>query len=300
DFHSQAEDNRITLVPVPPQRGQITDRNGIVLAENVFAYALELAPGQIANINATIDALSRVVDISQTERRRFRRLMTEMKFTDTVPLKTRLTDEEVARIAAVRFKVPGVEVKARPYRRYPLGATAAHVIGHVGRSSSDDNERLAQAGRSSAYAGSTHIGKLGVEYSYEEALHGEPGIEEVEVTAGGRAIRSLSRKPPKSGRNLVMSLDIRLQKLVETWFGDRRGALVAIEPATGDVLAFVSVPSFDPNLFVDGIDVQSWQELNNNPDRPLMNRPLRGTYPPGSTYKPFMALAVWKSGVRKP
>jgi penicillin-binding protein 2 len=300
DFHSQAEDNRITLVPVPPQRGQITDRNGIVLAENVFSYALEIAPGQVGNVNATIDALSKVVDISATERRRFRRLMTEMKFTDTVPLKTRLTDEEVARIAAVRFKFPGVEVKARPYRHYPLGATAAHVIGHIGRISSDDNERLAQAGRSSAYAGSTHIGKLGVEYSYEEVLHGEPGIEEVEVTAGGRAIRSLSRKPPKSGRNLVMSLDIRLQKLVETWFGDRRGALVAIEPATGDVLAFVSVPSFDPNLFVDGIDVQSWQELNNNPDRPLMNRPLRGTYPPGSTYKPFMALAVWKSGVRKP
>ena len=300
DFHSQAEDNRITLVPLPPQRGQITDRNGIVLAENVFSYALELAPGQIGNINATIDALSRVVDISQTERRRFRRLMSEMKFTDTVPLKTRLTDEEVARIAAMRFQFPGVEVKARPYRHYPLGPTAAHVIGHIGRISSDDNERLAEAGRTSSYAGSTHIGKLGVEYSYEEALHGEPGIEEVEVTAGGRAIRALSRKPPKSGRNLVMSLDIRLQKLVETWYGDRRGALVAIEPATGDVLAFVSMPTFDPNLFVDGIDVQSWQELNTNPDRPLMNRPLRGTYPPGSTYKPFMALAVWKSGVRKP
>ncbi len=300
DFHSQAEDNRITLVPVPPQRGQITDRNGIVLAENVFSYALELAPAQIGNINATIDAISKVVDISQTERRRFRRLMAEMKFTDTVPLKTRLTDEEVARIAAMRFQYPGVEVKARPYRHYPLGSTAAHVIGHIGRISSDDNERLAEAGRASAYAGSTHIGKLGVEYSYEEALHGEPGIEEVEVTAGGRAIRALSRKPPKSGQNLMMSLDIRLQKLVETWFGDRRGALVAIEPATGDVLAFVSMPTFDPNLFVDGIDVQSWQELNNNPDRPLMNRPLRGTYPPGSTYKPFMALAVWKSGVRKP
>ncbi len=300
DFHSQAEDNRITMVPVPPQRGQITDRNGIVLAENVFSYALELAPGQIANLNATIDALSKVVDISQTERRRFRRLMAEMKFTDTVPLKTRLTDEEVARIAATRFQFPGIEVKARPYRHYPLGPTAAHVIGHIGRISSDDNERLTEAGRASSYAGSTHIGKLGVEYSYEEALHGEPGIEEVEVTAGGRAIRALSRKPPKSGQNLVMSLDIRLQKLVETWFGDRRGALVAIEPATGDVLAFVSMPTFDPNLFVDGIDVQSWQELNNNPDRPLMNRPLRGTYPPGSTYKPFMALAVWKSGVRKP
>jgi penicillin-binding protein 2 len=300
DFHSQAEDNRITLIPVPPQRGQITDRNGIVLAENVFSYALELAPGRVQDVNGLIDELSQIVDISQTDRRRFRRLMAEMKFTDTVPLKTRLTDEEVARIAAMRFRFPGVEVKARPYRNYPLGSTAAHVIGHIGRISAEDNERLAEANKVSNYAGSTHIGKLGVEASYEEELHGEAGIEEVEVTAGGRAIRSLSRKPARSGNNLVLSLDIRLQKLVENWFGDRRGALVAIEPESGDVLAFVSMPTFDPNLFVDGIDVQNWQELNNNPDRPLMNRPLRGTYPPGSTYKPFMALAVAKSGVRKP
>ncbi|HEY0164273.1 MAG TPA: penicillin-binding protein 2, partial [Sphingomicrobium sp.] len=176
----------------------------------------------------------------------------------------------------------------------------AHVIGHIGRISTDDNERIADAGKASAYAGTTHIGKLGVELSYEDDLHGEAGIEEVEVTAGGRAIRSLSRKPAKSGKNLVMSLDIRLQKLVETWFGARRGAMVAIEPESGDVLAFVSMPTFDPNLFVDGIDAQNWQELNTNPDKPLLNRPLRGTYPPGSTYKPFMALAVSKSGVRKP
>ena len=300
DFHSQAEDNRITLIPVPPQRGQITDRNGIVLAENVFSYALEIAPARVDDLNGLIDELSGVVDISQNDRRRFRRLMAEMKFTDTVPLKTRLSDEEVAKVAAMRFRFPGVEVKARPYRIYPLGATAAHVIGHIGRISTEDNERIAEAGKGSSYAGTTHMGKLGVELSYESDLHGDAGIEEVEVTAGGRAIRSLSRVPSKSGKNLVLSLDIRLQKLIETWYGDRRGALVAIEPETGDVLAFVSMPTFDPNLFVDGIDVQSWQDLNTNPDRPLLNRPLRGTYPPGSTYKPFMALAVSKSGVRKP
>ncbi|HZH05572.1 MAG TPA: penicillin-binding protein 2 [Lautropia sp.] len=300
DFHAQAEDNRITMIPVPPQRGQITDRNGIVLAENVFSYALEIAPARIDDINALIDELAMVVDISQTDRRRFRRLMAEMKFTDTVPLKSRLTDEEVAKIAAMRFRFPGVEVKARPYRNYPLGQTAAHVIGHIGRISTEDNERLSDAGKASSYAGTTHIGKLGVELSYEDDLRGEAGIEEVEVTAGGRAIRALSRKPAKSGKNLVMSLDIRLQKLVETWYGNRRGAMVAIEPESGDVLAFVSMPTFDPNLFVDGIDVQNWQDLNTNPDRPLLNRPLRGTYPPGSTYKPFMALAVSKSGIRKP
>ena len=300
DFHAQAEDNRITLIPIPPQRGQITDRNGIVLAENIFSYALEIAPARVANLNQLIDELGKIVEITPLDRRRFRRLMAEMKFTDTVPLKNRLTDEEVARIAAMRFRFDGVEVKARPYRNYPLGPTAAHVIGHIGRISTEDNERLAESGKTSSYAGTTHIGKLGVELSYEDELHGEAGIDEVEVTAGGRAIRSLSRKPPKSGRDLVLSIDIRLQKLVETWYGNRRGALVAIEPESGDVLAFVSMPTFDPNLFVDGIDVQSWQDLNTNPDRPLLNRPLRGTYPPGSTYKPFMALAVSKSGVRRP
>ena len=300
DFHAQAEQNRITLVPIPAQRGTITDRNGIVLAENVFSYALEIAPARVEDLNGLIDELATVIDISQTDRRRFRRLMAEMKFTDTVPLKTRLTDEEVARVAALRFRFEGVEVKARPYRNYPLGETAAHVIGHIGRISTDDVDRLEKAERLSDYAGSTHIGKLGLELSYESELHGKPGIEEVEVTAGGRAIRSLSRKPPRAGKNLQLSLDIRLQKLVEIWYGNRRGALVAIEPETGDVVAFVSMPTFDPNLFVDGIDTQSWNELNNNPDRPLLNRPLRGTYPPGSTYKPFMAFAVEQSGVRKP
>ncbi|MGE0797877.1 MAG: penicillin-binding protein 2 [Lautropia sp.] len=299
-FHAQAEDNRITMVPIPPQRGQIVDRNGIVLAENVFSYALEIAPTRVANLNGLIEELGKIVDISTVDKRRFRRLMAEMKFTDTVPLKTRLSDEEVARIAAMRFQFEGVEVKARPYRNYPLGNTAAHVIGHIGRISAEDNERIADAGKTSNYAGTSHIGKLGVELSYEGDLHGEAGIEEVEVTAGGRAIRSLSRVPPKAGRDLKLSIDIRLQKLVEAWYGNRRGALVAIEPETGDVLAFVSMPAFDPNLFVDGIDVQNWNELNTNPDRPLLNRPLRGTYPPGSTYKPFMALAVSKSGIRRP
>jgi penicillin-binding protein 2 len=173
------------------------------------------------------------------------------------------------------------------------------VIGHIGRISTEDNERLSDAGKASPTpARPTSASSAWNSATRTTSRRG--GIEEVEVTAGGRAIRSLSRKPAKSGKNLVMSLDIRLQKLVETWYGDRRGAMVAIEPESGDVLAFVSMPTFDRNLFVDGIDVQNWQDLNTNPDRPLLNRPLRGTYPPGSTYKPFMALAVSKSGIRKP
>ena len=299
-FHAQAEDNRIAVVPVPPARGLIYDRNGVLLAENVSAYTLELAPRQIANLEKTIDELAQLVEIGPRERRRFKRLYEDTKNSEWLPLKTRLTDEEVARIAANRFRFKGVDVKARLFRNYPLGETASHVIGYIGRISPDEKRRLDEAGKASEYAGSTHIGKVGVELSYESVLHGQTGFDEVEVSAGGRAMRSLSRNPATPGRNLILSIDVRLQKLVEEWYGERKGALVAIEPASGDVLAFVSKPTYDPNLFIDGIDVETWKELNDDPAKPLLNRPLRGTYPPGSTYKPFMALAVLESGTRTP
>ena len=299
-FHAQAEDNRIAVVPVPPARGLIYDRNGVLLAENVSAYTLELAPRQIANLEKTIDELSQIVEIGPRERRRFKRLYEDTKNSEWLPLKTRLTDEEVARIAANRFRFEGVDVKARLFRNYPLGETASHVIGYIGRISPDEKRRLEEAGQASQYAGSTHIGKVGVELSYESVLHGQTGFDEVEVSAGGRAMRSLSRNPASPGRNLILSIDVRLQKLVEEWYGDRKGALVAIEPSSGDVLAFVSKPTYDPNLFIDGIDTETWKELNDDPAKPLLNRPLRGTYPPGSTYKPFMALAVLESGTRTP
>ena len=299
-FHAQAEDNRITVLPVPPQRGNIVDRNGRVLAENVFSYALELAPARVADLDGTIARLSNVIDITASDRRRFRRMLGDKKFTDTLPLKTRLSDEEVAKVASVLFRFEGVEVKARPYRNYPLGKTAAHVIGHIGRISPEDADRIEKADQASAYAGSTHLGKLGIEAAYEVRLHGEPGLEEMEVAASGKAIRSLSRVGAKSGDNLWLTLDVRLQRLIEEWYGDRKGALVAIEPSSGEIIAMVSMPTFDPNLFVDGIDTTNWNALNTDDDRPLLNRPLRGTYPPGSTYKPFMALAVMKTGVRRP
>ncbi|MCX7228991.1 MAG: penicillin-binding protein 2 [Burkholderiales bacterium] len=298
EFHAQAEDNRIAVVPVPPARGLIYDRNGVLLAENVSAYTLELAPRQIANIEKTIDELAQVIDIGPRERRRFKRLYDDTKNSEWLPLKTRLTDEEVAKIAANRYRFEGVDVKARLFRNYPLGETASHVIGFIGRISPDEKRKIDDSGNGSLYAGSTHIGKVGVELSYEAMLHGETGFDEVEVSAGGRAVRSLSRNPATPGKNLILSIDVRLQKLVEEWYGERKGALVAIEPATGDVLAFVSKPTYDPNLFIDGIDPVTWKELNDDQDKPLLNRPLRGTYPPGSTYKPFMALAVLESGTR--
>ncbi len=300
DFHAQAEENRIALVPAPPARGLIFDRNGVLLAENVSGYTLELTPMRGARLEETIDALSQLVEISPRDRRRFRRLLEDSRKSESVPLKVRLTDEEVARLAIQRFRYPGVEIRARLFRNYPFGETAAHVLGYIGRISPDDLRRLEEKEISSQYAGSTHIGKVGIEQSYESELHGRVGAEEVEVSAGGRVVRTLSRTPPVTGSNLILSIDIRLQKLAEELYGDRRGALVAIEPATGDVLALVSRPGYDPNLFVDGIDPQSWQALNEDPDHPLLNRPLRGTYPPGSTYKPFMALAALSTGARTP
>ncbi|MFT4102990.1 MAG: penicillin-binding protein 2 [Burkholderiaceae bacterium] len=300
-FHAQAEDNRISLVPVPPSRGLIYDRNGLLLADNVSAYTLELVPSELEqSIDRTIDLLNEIVEIPQRDRRRFKRLLEDSRNYDSVPLKTRLTDEEVAKLAAMRFRYRGVEVRARQFRVYPLGETGAHVLGYIGRISPADKQRLDDAGLSTNYAGSTHIGKTGVELSYESHLHGQAGTEEVEVSAGGRTVRSLSRTPAVPGANLILSVDIRLQKLIEDWYGNRRGALVAIEPKTGDVLAMVSKPTFDPNLFIDGIDTQTWKELNEDPNKPLLNRPLRGTYPPGSTYKPFMAMLVLSSGLRAP
>jgi len=301
DYHAQAEDNRISVVPIAPNRGIIADRNGVVLARNYSAYTLEVTPSKLGrDVDAVIDDLATLVDIQPTHRRKFKKLLEESKTFESLPLRTRLSDEEVARFAAQRFRFPGVEIRARLFREYPLGEVASHVIGYIGRISERDEDRIAQWENASDYVGTQYVGKVGVEQSYEKELHGVTGFEEVEVSAGGRAVKTLSRTPAQPGNNLVLSIDIKLQKLVEELYGDRRGALVAIEPKTGDVLAFVSKPTYDPNLFVEGIDPTNWEALNTDPDKPLLNRPLRGTYPPGSTFKPFMALAALETGKRTP
>jgi len=300
DFYARAEQNRIALVPVTANRGLIKDRNGEIIAKNYSAYTLEIAPGEVQSVDVTIDELSRVIQIEARDRRRFHKVIDDYKRLDSVPIRTRLTDEEVARFAAQRFRFPGVELRARLFRQYPRGETASHVLGYIGRVSTGDQERIDQFSNPADYNGTEYIGKVGVESSYEEDLHGTTGYEQVEITAGGHPVRTLSRTASEPGRNLVLSIDIRLQELVEKAFGERRGALIAIEPQTGDVLAFVSKPTFDPNLFVDGIDPPSWDGLNNSPDKPLLNRALRGTYPIGSTYKPFLALAALELGKRRP
>jgi penicillin-binding protein 2 len=297
-YQTLAESNRIAIVPIVPNRGVMTDRNGIVLAQSFSAYTLEVTPSRVKNLDETIDGLATIVEVQARDRKRFKRLLEESKNFESLPLRTRLSDEEVARFAVNRYRFPGVEIKARLFRQYPFGEVASHVTGYISRINDKDVERIDAWNETANYKGSDYIGKVGVELAYERDLHGTTGWEEVEVDAGGRAVRTLSRTPPISGNNLRLALDIKLQQAAEQAFGDRRGALVAIEPATGDVLAFVSKPGFDPNLFVDGIYPTNWELLNESPDKPLLNRPLRGAYPPGSTIKPFLALAALTSGKR--
>lgn len=301
DLRAQAESNRTSIVPIVPNRGLITDRNGIVLASNYSAYTLEITPAKTeAGVERTIEDLSEILDISPRDKRRFKKLMEETKSFESVPIRTRLTDTEVARFAAQRFRFPGVEIKARLFRSYPHGELASHVIGYIGRINRAEKEKIEESDESGNYRGTEYIGKLGVEQSYENELHGITGVEQVETSAGGRAVRKLASTPSTPGNTVILSIDIKLQKLVEDIYGQRRGAMVAMDPKTGEVLAFVSKPTFDSNLFVEGIDQENWQALNESADKPLLNRALRGTYPPGSTYKPFMALAALTTGTRSP
>jgi penicillin-binding protein 2 len=300
-YMAQAEDNRIAIVPIVPNRGLIVDRNGVVLARNYSAYTLEITPTKLqASLDSVIDELAKLVEIEPKDRKRFKRLMEESKNFSSVPIRSRLSDDEVARFTAQRFRFPGVEVQARLFRQYPLGEIASHVIGYIGRINTTEAKAFEGTDDAANYNGTDHIGKEGLEKSYERMLHGHTGYEEVERSAGGRAIRTLSRTPATPGNNLILSIDIELQKVIEEAFGEWRGALVAIEPETGDVLAYVSRPGYDPNLFVDGIDTQNWNELNTSLDKPMVNRPLSGTYPPGSTFKPYMALAALELGKRRP
>ncbi len=298
DLLEQAEDNRTAILPTVPPRGTIMDRNGVVLASNYSAYTLEITPAKVPDLEATIEELAQLVDIQPKDRKRFKRLREESKSFDSLPIRTRLSDEEVARFSAQRYRFPGVDIKARLFRQYPYGEWASHVIGYIGRINARDKERIEDDDEDGNYRGTEYIGKLGVEQKYERELHGITGVQEVETSAGGRAIRRLSSRPAIPGQNIVLSIDIQLQKLIEDLYGPRRGALVAMDPKTGEVLAFVSKPTFDPNLFVEGIDVENWQALSESIEKPLLNRALRGTYPPGSTYKPFMALGALTTGKR--
>ena len=307
-----AESNRIALVPAPANRGLIIDRNGIVIGRNYSALTLDVNAEEIkGNVDQLINDLSEIIDISPRDRRNFKRSLEDSRNMGTFPLRSMLNEAETARFMANRYRFPGVEIRARSFREYPYNELASHLIGYIGRVSQRDKERMQSeiesskvddpdALQASFLPGIQYVGKIGLEQSYETVLRGVPGYDQVEITAGGKPVRTLSSSPSVPGKNLVLSVDIKLQYLVEQLYGNFRGAFVAIEPETGDVLAFVSKPNFNPNDFVEGIDSVTWKELNDSPQKPLYNRPLKGIYPPGSTYKPFMALAALENKKRTP
>ncbi len=292
-FRTLSEDNRVKVEAVAPTRGLIFDRNGVVLAENIPTYSLEVVPEAVGDIDGMLAGIAELVALEDLDVERFRRALGEARRFDSVPLRTRLSDEEVARFSVNRHRFPGVDVRARLTRNYPLGALAAHLVGYVGRISENELRTLDPA----EYQGTTHVGKIGVEQAFEEQLHGHVGYQHVETNALGRTLRVLERIDPQPGTNLYLSVDVGLQAAAERALGGANGAVVAIDPIDGGVLAFVSLPAYDPNLFVDGIARRTYAELLASPDRPLFNRALKGRYPPGSTIKPFMGLAGLDYGV---
>ena len=296
EFSGQASSNRITLIPTPPVRGEIVDINGVPLAKNYPVFSLEVIPSRIeGKMEDVIEALKKYVDITPTDLKRFKKYRESYRKFENIPLKLRLTDEEAARLSVHLREFKGVEVNSRTFREYPYGKLTSHFLGYIGRISDKDKEMLEEEGLTALYRGSTHIGKSGLEKYYEHQLHGVPGYQEVEKDAYGNIVRVLKNVPSKMGQTLRLGMDIRMQQEADRILGDRRGALVAINPQDGTVLAFVSKPSFDPNLFIDGIDSDTWKMLNDDWKKPLINRVTQGLYPPGSTFKPFMGMALLES-----
>lgn len=299
-YTEKAERNRTVTVTLHGPRGIIVDRNNEILAQNKMVYSLEITPDKVSDINQTIDDLSHIITITHADRRRFKRLREDLQRYDSVPIRQGLTHQEVADFIAQQWRFPGVEINQRQYRYYPQGETGSHFLGYIGSLSQSDHKRLKREGTLENYDGERTIGKVGLERSYETQLHGIPGHETLEITAGGHAVRSLNLTPPTAGKNLRLTIDMNLQRVIEDAFKDKQGAVIAIEPKTGEILAFVSMPTYDPNLFPGGIDPESWNELNNSEAKPLFNRAIRGVYPIGSTYKPFMALAGLETGATSP
>lgn len=295
-YVERAERNRTVSITTQGSRGLIFDRNRTLVAGNVLAYSLEITPDKVKNVNATIDELAKVISITPADRRRFRRLREDLNRYDSIPIRAELTDEEVATFIGQRWCFPGVEINQREYRVYPNGATGSHFIGYIGSISASDQKRLDSEGSLPLYEGARNIGKVGLERSYEALLHGRPGHESLEITAGGHAVRTLDLEAALPGHNLELTVDLNLQRVTEAAMKGKTGAVIAIEPKTGAILAFASLPTYDPNLFPGGIDPDSWSELTQSEEKPLLNRAMRGIYPIGSTYKPFMALAGLESG----
>ena len=294
-FSTLSENNRVKIVPLAPTRGLIFDRNGEILAQNLSMYSLEIIPEIVGDTDELMERLREIIEISDAAEENFRAVLVRTPRFQSVPLRLQLDDREVAAFAVNRHQFPGVEVQARLNRDYPLGALAVHVVGYVGRINKQELSLIDQV----SYRGTTYIGKTGVEASYEEWLHGRVGFQHVEINAMGRVLRVLERHDPVPGKNLFLTLDAGLQRTAETALGEESGAIVALDPTTGRVLAMASTPGFDPNLFARGIDAETYRALRQSPSRPLFNRAVHGQYPPGSVVKPFLGLAGLELGVNQ-
>ncbi|MBH3439142.1 penicillin-binding protein 2 [Pseudomonas luteola] len=298
DYHSTlSENNRVHVQPIPPTRGLIYDRNGVILADNRPSFSLTVTRERAGDWKKTLDTVVEVLGLQPEDKELFEKRMKQGRRPfEPVPILFELTEDQIARIAVNQFRLPGVDVAAQLVRHYPLGEHFAHSVGYVGRINEQELKKLDPVN----YSGTHHIGKTGIERFYESELHGQVGYEEVETNARGRVLRVLNRTDPKPGKDIVLTLDANLQAAAEKALGGRRGAIVAIQPRTGEVLAMVSQPSYDPNLFVAGISFKDYAELRDSIDRPLYNRVLRGLYPPGSTIKPAVALSGLDAGVVTP
>lgn len=285
-YTTLAKQNQIDVVPIEPTRGLIYDRNGVLLAKNIPVFSLDIIPDRVENLDATIANLQKIIPITDGELETFNKVLTQHRRFDDVPLKLKLSEEEVATFSANKYQFPGVVVKARLIREYPNGADSAHVVGYVGRINAQELETIDKGN----YSATNYIGKSGIEKQYEDKLHGTVGYKSIEVNASGQEVRSLGITPPIPGENLYLSIDSKLQKVAEKALGKNQGAVIAIDPNTGEILALASMPSFDPNQFVKGISNKDYQALIQNENRPMFNRALRGLYSPGSTVKPFLAL----------
>ena len=287
-YATLSQANRINPVPIPPVRGLLLDRNGVILAQNYPVMTLEIIPDQVKDMEALLQEIGQLVALNEKDIKLFRKLLRERPRFESLTLRTHLTDEEAARFAVNRYRLNGAELRARLQRHYPLGSLAVHALGYVARINEDEADTIDK----SAYRGTQHIGKLGIEASYEDSLLGKVGFEKIETDAHGRAIRTLERIAPVAGLNLRLTLDARMQQLAEQLLGNYKGAVIALDPKTGAVLTFASTPTYDPNPFVNGIDTDSYQALRDNPNKPLVNRALNGKYSPGSTIKAFLGLAA--------
>lgn len=297
DYSTRSNDNRIKLVPIAPSRGMIFDRNGTPLALNRTIYQLELMPEKIENLSATLNALRPIVDLTDDDIANFEKERKRSRRFTSIAVKTPLTEVQVARFAVNQFRFPGIEVKGYQRRFYPYGSALTHVIGYVSKINDKDVERLDKEGILPNYAATHDIGKLGIERYYESTLHGKTGYEEVEVNNRGRVIRQLHEQPPQAGKDIYLTLDLSLQIYIEKLLSGSRAAVVVTDPRTGGILALVSNPSYDPNLFVDGISNKDYQGLLNDTNRPLINRATQGVYPPASTVKPYIAVSALSAGV---